>query len=196
MVEFIGFIISLLALLFIFIKQTSSNKHQRQQSGHIDHEVIEEEEENENDPFTEYIKRIEKEAAVKEETARQAEISRRNRLNLSSPPPIVRNVKEEKKIVSAKEDKHLKSRLEDYHIKSNLREHHLKSTLEERRLVSKFRRQDKNNGVQHADSGEMEAMKPSMGKTALQRLRSKHDLVVYYEIMAKPIALRAGEPLA
>lgn len=171
MVEIIGFIISLLALLYIFIRQTLPSQRPTPQPRAQHQELIE------DDPFKDFMKAVEKEVAKRE-------------VSQHVPPPP--------KIKKQKPKKPPDIPLEKYQLKSQLKERHLKSTLEERHIKSKLGHHDEvlkpSLPGRHHHAEEKENLKPSRAKLAIQRLNKRQDLIIYQEIISKPKALRSNTP--
>ena len=197
MVEFIGFIISLLALLFIFTKQARQTPRQSREGTTLSqHEVAKEE----DDPFKEFLKTMERDVTRKEAALKRpppAPVRQENRGAPHSPPVESRQLLQKKKIksevrqpepFSALEQRRLKSHLSEPQIKSQLEAKQITSLLEERRIVSKLATRHDYSGFSHYD--EKGPTKPSRGRMLLHRLGRPHDIIIYQEIIDKPIALR------
>lgn len=194
MVEFIGFIISLLALLFIFIKQNSQNMKRERHGGPV---LInaEEKEEDENDPYRDFMRTLKKESAM-EEKLKQAR-------KIEPPRAPIQAKKDERRfpLKSPLQDNRLESKLEDYRIESKIEDRRLKSTLEERKLKSKFRTHEELPKHVHGTVGyhihpidEPGAKKPSRVKLIVKNLHRPINMIVYHEIIGKPKALRREAP--
>lgn len=101
-VEIIGFIISLLALVFLFFKNKTEMKS-----------VPVEEEEEDDDPLRNFMKTLEKEMREEEPPP--------------PPPPPVILPRPQKKFKSTLEERKLKSKIEERKLKSNLeKRYHVK----------------------------------------------------------------------
>ena len=168
MVEIIGFIISLLALLYLFIQQNAPSKQKRYSS-------VEQEEEEMGDPLRELLRVMEKEVEAKQVH------------HLPPPPPAPKKRDHPKKSPSSLEKQRLASSIEN---------RHLKSALEERQIQSRLSRHEDYPGRTLAHSfshmGERnEKLKVSRLEAAVRRLSHRRDLIIYQEIMEKPKSLRS-----
>ena len=161
--EFIGFIISFLALLYLYFKQQSSVQHQQEQAGQMQEAEIEEE-----DPLKEFMKEMRKRDREQQEVRRP-------------PPPPKPQLKQPKH----QHRKNVASPLEEYRISSSIEKRQLKSTLEERKLIPKVG----GRFLPHHE-GEDEKRGPSKGKLDINRLANRRDLLIYQEIMDKPKSMR------
>jgi outer membrane biosynthesis protein TonB len=174
MVEFIGFIISLLALLYLFIKQNSRTERQAHPPGYPP-----EEEGKEEDPFKQYLRAIEKEAEAREATQHL-------------PPPLPSLPPK----VAKKPKKPPPHSLEERRLQSQIEQRHMKSSLEERHLKSRFNHHEELPGrtlalpANHLHAEEERMVGPSRVQLALRRLSSRRDLIIYQEIVAKPKSMR------
>lgn len=170
MVEIIGFIISLLALIYLFFKQQSINRYRQEHP-----EAFIEEEIEEDDPLKEFMKAIERQKAAREASQHV-------------PPPPPKMAKQSKQIP-------LYPSLEDYRMASQIENRQLKSSLENRRINSKLGQRFEElpshtlaPNLHYPGSGQL------VGQTrvglALKRLSKKQDLIIYQEIIDKPRGLR------
>lgn len=171
MVEIIGFIISLLALLYLFIKQNVPSQQKRYPPGYQDEEEM-------NDPFKEFLKTMEKEAEARE-TAQY----------MPPPPPPLPKKKELLKKAPSRS-------LEEYRPISSREERHLKSSLEGRHVKSKFNHYEDLPGhtlslsLSHRDERE-EKPRASRLQSAVRRLVHRKDMIIYQEVIGKPRSLRS-----
>jgi hypothetical protein len=173
MVEVIGFIISLLALLFLFMRQSVPPPH-------LPHPTIRSEEEElmEEDPFKELMRAVQKEAAAREAALHPPPV----------PPAPTKRAKPSPKGV--------KSSLEDYRLASQIEQRQLKSTLESRHLVSRFHHHEELPArnlalsTSHLRMEEDKIMGPSRVQLAIQRLADRRDMIIYQEIIDKPKSMR------
>jgi hypothetical protein len=171
MVEIIGFIISLLALLYILIKQTVPTQRPGQPP------VYPEEEEIEEDPFREFMKAVEREAAARKVAQR-----------VPPPPPPPKITKRPKKAP-------LPPSLEEYRLASQLEDRRLRSSLEERHLKSRLNHREERPGGPPALpvsplAEEEKKRHPSRAQMAIQRLAHRQDMIIYQEVIGKPKSLR------
>lgn len=173
MVEFIGFVISLLALLYLFIKQNHSSQHPVRASQRPPVESKDEEE----DLFQELIKGIEKERASREAIRHV-------------PPPTPPKTKKETRAPQTSQS------LKDYQLKSQIENRQLKSSIEERHLTSKFTpheelpRRSTTLTIIHPKSDEKVKLRPSRVQLTIERLNKRQDILIYQEVMSRPKALR------
>ncbi len=175
-VEVIGFIISFLALLYLFFQQQAAVRKRQENPNDFTNE------EEEEDPLNEWMKEIEREAAARE-AARH------------SPPPPPRVIQRPLTSKSSKPSKKapLSSNLENYQTPSQIEQRKLKSSLENYRLKSALsqkleERQLHTMGLPH-HNGEG-SIRRSRVEIATRRLSRRRDLIIYQEIMDKPKSLR------
>ena len=166
--EIIGFVISLLALLYLFFKQKSFEHHRQEH-------LKENEEFSEDDPLKEFMKAIDKETAAREAAQHL-------------PPPLPHIVKQPAKPPL--------SSFEDYHLTSQIEKRKLKSTLENRHLKPKIGQRLEERVLPqvtqplHYHVRDIEVAGPSKARIALGRLSSRKDLIIYQEIIDKPKSMR------
>jgi hypothetical protein len=182
-VEIIGFIISFLALIYLFFKQQSIARYRQEHP-----EAFKEEEIVEEDPLTELMKAIEKETKARE-AARHL------------PPPLPKAVQKPKPLKAAPlaaslEDYHLESQIEKRRLESQVEKRKLKSSLENRVLKSSLSQRLEEKGVHaippsHHPGIEKGLVGPSRAEMALRRLAHRRDLIIYQEIIDKPKSLRS-----
>jgi type IV secretory pathway VirB10-like protein len=121
MVEIIGFVISLLALLYLFMKQNPAPSRRTPAPRDQEEEAVE----DEDDPFREFLK--EKEATEREAKTEEP-------LPPPSPPKIAKKPK-----------KPSPPSLEEYRLASQIEERRLKSALADRQLKSRFHHSEERN---------------------------------------------------
>jgi hypothetical protein len=167
-VEFIGFIISLLALVYLFFKQQSYEHHRQAQSQDFKNEEV-----DEDDDLKELMKTIDRETAARDTQHLPPR-----------PPQIVKQIKkpsstsfEEYRLASQIEKRQLKSSLENRHLKSKIAQ-----KLEERTLPQ--------IAQPHSHVRDWEEKAPSRARIALGRLSNRRDLIIYQEIIDKPKSMR------
>lgn len=181
-VEIIGFIISFLALIYLFFKQQSIARYRQEHP-----EAFKEEEIAEEDPLTELMKAIEKETKARE-AAR----------HLPPPPPkVIQKPKPLKPppLAASLNDYHLESQIERRRVESQVEKRKLKSSLENRTLKSTLSQKLEEKGVHTIPSShhygiEEGFTEPSRAEIALRRLTHRRDLIIYQEIIDKPKSLR------
>lgn len=172
MVEYIGFFISLLALVYLFIKQNSPP-----QQGEGTAPVYGSEgEEEENDPFSAIMKEMERRAAT------DKVVEKRQEKEVFLPP-----LPSEKSHAAKKRSS---SRLvEERHITSSIKEKPLRNSFKKRLAKPKGASSQKND--------EIVLLPPSVhGKKsraadAVSRLAKRRDMIIYQEIIGKPKSLRS-----
>jgi hypothetical protein len=164
-VEFIGFLISILALVYLFLKQRSLSRYRREHPEVFKHEELAKEEE-EGDSFKEIIQSMKNETVTK-----------------PRPPPHPKVVPQPKKEALA-------STLKDYQLASQIEKRELKSSLENRYLKTKLvqRFDETPSEIAHPSHLE-EGTKPRV-EVALARLSRRRDLIIYQEIIDKPKSMR------
>lgn len=170
MVEVIGFIISLLALLYLFIKENIPAQRRAHPPSYP------QEEELRDDPFNEFLKNIEKEAAAREAAK-----------HLPPPPPKV----------AKQSKKPSKTPLEEHKLSNQMEQRRLKSSFEDRHVKSKFNHREELPGRSLALSHHREeerSERPSKAQLALRRLGKPRDMIIYQEILDKPKSLRQEAP--
>lgn len=174
MVEFIGFIISLLALLYLFMTQNFMKNAQHRQAGTPDEDLLDQE-----DPMQELMKAIEKETR------------RRENPPASIPPasPYSRQKKESKKLPS---QKHVE-RKQNKKFEQEIAQRRLKSPLEDKSVKSKSPLQEELSRHQasyvHYYDHVNKKLDFSQAKRVIHRLKDKRDLMIYQQILGKPRAL-------
>ena len=164
--EYIGFLISLLALIYLYFKQQSFARHRRE---HPQVRAERPEEIEEEDALEDFMQEIG--YSMKKP---------------STPPPAppTPTLKTSKKPEVRR--KSVESPLTQYRLESAVEKRQLKSTLESRRLEPAVKKHRDDDG--HAE--EM-LRHPSKAEKAIKRLQSKRDLVIYQEIISKPKSLRS-----
>lgn len=165
--EYIGFFISLLAVIYLYFKQKSFTHHQRESASHKM-----EPEDGQEDPLAEFIHTMKLEAK-KKQAAHPA------------PPPAPKQAKPVRRGAA--------SPLEQYRLESAVEKRQLKSALENRQLKPSVREhieeahQRRSPPLYPSDSIEM---KPSRAEVALKRLAHPRDLIIYQEIIGQPKSMR------
>jgi len=167
--EYIGFLISLLALIYLYFRQQSLARHRQE---HLDAQIYQES--DEEDALSEFIK------TIQHKTDKKATVQ-------PPPPPASKPVKTIRKDVA--------STLQAYHLESPLEKRQLKSSLESRQLKSGVRKQAEERAARDIAEAAIHAAEspqagPSRAKTALRRLAHRRDLAIYQEIIDKPKSMR------
>lgn len=164
-VEFIGFAISLLSLVFLFFRNRRQLLNQDEQRERSQEEFLE------DDPIQAFLKAMEKERLMREAPP--------------SPPPVVyrpahAEVKKSKKS-SPKGEEMAKSHLEKRKLSSPLENQQVTSPLAKRHDA-------------HYDAHGVEILqKPARVRLMVDRLADLKDLVVFREVLDKPKSLRPWE---
>ncbi len=168
--EYIGMIISFLALLYLFFKQQTFVRNQQEQAGGI--KEAEEGEEGEEDPLKEFMKAMDK----------------REQREVRHAPPPPHAPKQSFKQHAKSHKQHRKSELsplKEYRQAGTLEKRQVKSSLEDRTIKptvgGKF--------LPHHE-GEENQKGPSKAELAIRRLANRRDLLIYQEIMDKPKSMR------
>lgn len=163
MVEFIGFFISLIALLFLFFRGRSLEKYRRE---HPEAFGDEKEEENILIPILQEVNREEEEKE-----------------KFFSPKRIQDRGQQDEKPFSKIEKRHLVSNVEKRHLKSELEQRRLKNGLEGRQLATRLS-QDKTLHLENIQK--LDEPRIVQKLKALSHLK---DLVIYQAIVGKPKGL-------
>lgn len=176
MVETIGFIISLIALFFLFIKQKASTM---QNQGSSDYQDVEET----DDPFKAFFKAIEKEGESRE-IVRQ------------KPPHPPKKKEQSKKGRSYAKEEY---RQEEYRIFKSTEKRPSKSSLDNHPIKPRVLQHEeipakKHVIPSHRPGEEPEEQRISRLQSAVGRLQHRRDLVIYQEVLKKPKSLRSETP--
>lgn len=172
MIEYIGFFISLLALVYLFVKQ---NSLPRQGEGTAS-SYGGEEGKVEDDPLTAIMKEMERRAAADKVVEKRKE----EEAALLPPPPTKSHA------VKTRGSSRL---LEERHLKGVSKERHLKSSFGKRKGKPKEATSKKNQE-------RVLSAAPSHGKKSrvvdvVTRLTKRQDMIIYQEIIGKPKSLRS-----
>lgn len=164
-VEFIGFAVSLLSLLFLFFRNRRQLSSQGERADRSEDEFLE------DDPIQAFLKAMEKERLKREAPP--------------SPPPIVHRpahaeTKKTKKN-SSKEERLATSQLE---------KRKLSSSLEKQQVISPLTKRHEANYDAH---GVEILQNPARVRLMVDQLADLKDLVVFREILDKPKSLRPWE---
>jgi hypothetical protein len=167
MVEIIGFIISLLALLYLFVQNKNPVQQKSRSSGYQREDGI-------DHSFKGFLKSIEKKAATREAVQ-----------HMPPTPPSSMKKKER----SQKTPPRL---LEESRQASSIEDHHLKSSLEDRHMDSRFNHEDLTRStfalsLRYRDEGNGKKS-VSRAQSAIRRLVHRRDMIIYQEILKKPKA--------
>ena len=165
--EYIGFFISLLAVIYLYFRQHSAaSRPQEHPSRRM------EQEDGEEDPLAEFIHTMKHEAKKKPAAP-------------PAPPAVPKQAKPVRKGAA--------SPLEQYRLESAVEKRQLKSPLQNRQLKPTVREhigdapQRKPPPLYPSDKTEV---RPSRAEVALKRLAHRRDLVIYQEIIDKPKSMR------
>lgn len=181
MVEIIGFIISLLALLYLFVSQNPAAQRQKAGSRDLNEDYSEKEK---DEPFKDLMEAIEKEIKRTEKIpARMA----------ASPQSLPQTLK--KKLSQQNNKDYFLSNepssnlaMDNRHLKSSLENRHLSSPLFSHGDGGRKFTYSHDHGHSTESYGEG---KKSKGLLMINRLTHPRDMIIYQEIIGKPIALRA-----
>lgn len=164
-VEFIGFAISLLSLVFLFFRNRRQPLTQGEQEERSQEEFLD------DDPIQAFLKAMEEERLKREAPP--------------SPPPVVyrpahTEVKKNRKSSPKGEET----------MKSNPEKRKLSSSLENQQVISPLAKRHE----AHYDAHGVEILqKPARVRLMVDRLADLKDLVVFREILDKPKSLRPWE---
>lgn len=172
MTEYIGFFISILALVYLYIKQSSPP---REGEGTASFNGSEEGEEA-DDPFSAIMKEMERRAAV----GKVVEKRPKEEVVLLPLPPA------KSKVVKKRSSSRS---LEERPLTSSLKERELRNSLEKRRGKPKGASSSKNEKI-------VLLPPPNHGKKSraadvVSRLAKRSDMIIYQEIIGKPKSLRS-----
>jgi hypothetical protein len=162
-VEFIGFFISLLALIYLYYRQyaiATRRRQQRQEAG-----MTEEESE---DPLR----------VLMEEMVHKDELEKQRQM---LPPPLKKAKRVHKKA---------KPSLAEYHLESDLEKRKIKSALQKRHLQPSVAKNLEDRVLNTISLSSKLTVRPSKAMGALKRLSHRRDLLIYQEIIDQPRSLR------
>lgn len=166
--EYIGFLISLLALIYLFFKQKSIARYRQEHP-----ESFSDQEDVEDDSMTEFIK------AIGIEDQRKAIVK-------LAPPAPPKQAKAMRKGAA--------SPLEHYRLESSVEKRQLKSPLEKRQLKPSVKRPMEETSPQilltPLHLSDAIVVEPSRAEVAIRRLAHRKDLLIYLEIIDKPKSMR------
>ncbi len=157
--DWVGFVISALALLFLFFRN-AMKKNEPVIKGEV------KEEEPEEIPLHEFLKEVERRERVQEE-------------KVAPPKPLVPQMLKRKR--DSLELRHLVSPLKNEHIKSKTENRHLVSPLGTRKVKTEI---EPGSG-----SVEGRVAEKSLAKVILDELKHPKNMLIYYEIFGKPKGL-------
>lgn len=161
MVEIIGFIISALALFYLFVRQNMPTQQPSSQ------QRIRVEKDEGSDLYQEFLRVLEGENLKKEKIQPKP----------PSPPKVKKKNKEVVPVILT--ERHLLSPIEERRLKSSVEERRIKSSIENRHLISPL-----SSYETHTEEAQPKVQE------ILNRLYDRRDLVIYQEIMGKPKSLR------
>lgn len=172
-IEIIGFIISILSLLFLFFKNRHDTRYREEHPQEFQKRELMEENDEEEEHVRELMQHL---------TGQRKE----RRKPASLPPPPAPRKTERPKIATFSEfdDYHLVSPIETRKIHSPIENRKLKSKLATREITSKL------TPLTHHHHDEKELVGPSKARKAISRLSRLPDIVIYTEILSPPKSLR------
>jgi hypothetical protein len=169
--DWVGFVISVIVLIFLFFKNTIKKYDASQQA--IEEEDEYEEEEFEENPLSEYLKEIERKRKIAEQKKSVTP------LKVSAQPlPAYQKSSQQKKQEDLRE-RQLVSPLQNKRIESKTEQRHLISPLKSRHLKS---------SITPLETDELEESR-SRAKMILEGLHHPKDMLIYHEIFGKPKGL-------
>lgn len=168
--ELIGFVITLLALLFLFFKNRHVTVRQEKHPQSGKRRALMEEEREEEYELKELIHTF------------KGQLKREKEAPLP-PPPL-----QKQKSAQALKKKSL-STLEEYHLSSPIEKRQVKSSLESRQLKSSLAQREISGPlIYHFE--ERKSKVPSRASNAMTRLAHWPDIVIYTEILSPPKSMR------
>lgn len=180
LIEFIGFVISILALLVIATRRASEERRRRR-----DPEAYEKEQEERRKALRQSLREMHIDLDDEEEEEGNDEFLQEEKRNL--PPPLPKPITKR----TLKDSYQLDARLEKYQPKTTIEDRHLISNIENR--------DNKIYEVVSADlhldeSYQLEQSNPlSIGGKVLKTLPSMKEMIILNEILNRPLALRTGK---
>lgn len=179
-IEIIGFLISLVALMILSFKKRLDNRHQTDYLSSSDQE---EEEWDRDDPIQAFLKIIEERAKKQGPTPQT--IGRGPPLAPNSQAKMVNRPTVKPKTSAIRlEDQRLKSRLEDKQLHSQLKEGTVTPHNQPKEAETSFKIMD-----DMAEAAERRS-KPSAASQLLKSLPNRKEFILYYEILGKPKRLQ------
>ncbi len=176
-IEFIGFLISLIALLFLFYKKKQDEAYQKAHP-----EEFEDTELNEEDPMQAFLKSLEREAKQQQTPQKKPE---------AQPPavpnrqPVLHPLIPKSTPLLVKPKKTTPVSLESYQLRSEIETRRMKSQIENRRLKSRLI--EKEQEEQEEKERRIEISRAAQFVRRLPRLR---EMIIYQEIIDKPKGLK------
>lgn len=171
-IEIIGFIVSILSLLFLFFKNRYDTRYREEHPEQFNNKELIEENHEEEEHIRELMQNL---------TGQRKE----RRQPASLPPPQAPRKTERPKIATFSE-------FDDYHLVSPIEKRQLHSAIEGRKLKSKLANREITSKLasltHHHD--EKEIVAPSRARKAISRLSHLPDIVIYTEILSPPKSLR------
>lgn len=172
--EYVGFIISLLALFYLFFKQQSDDGSKQEHPDENTNEELTDEEDREA-----YMRR---KKALKEEPIKQDVPSQH-----LPPPPQVVNWSQKLRSLSTSEKWQSRNSIEENRLRSSLEDRYLKS--KQRMNTSDVCSISFSRSLRQNDELDR-VIKPPRAEMAIRRLSSRRDLIIYQEIIDKPKSMR------
>ena len=172
--EFIGFIISVFALIYLFFKQQSIVKYRQNHQEKINDEF------DEDESLDEILSIFGKETRGKKE--------------VKTPPPPVPPYRPSSHQVNKQPKKVAASSLENYRLSSQIEKRKIKSPLEGRQIKPSYAQSYEEVAsevkVPYLSLGEERIAGPSRVEIAVRRLANRRDLIIFQEIIDKPKSMR------
>lgn len=169
MVEVIGFFISFLALIFLFLKNQFEEKKKQKKQPLIKPNLPE------RKSYQSPVKVIEKEVRKRELHDQQPPKSKKN-----SSKPL-----QKKMDISTLEERHLKSSIEHRELQNRLKTHQLKSNLDKHHLMTSI-----DKYYRDKDEQEFPIQQKSRAAQILKGLPHLKNMIVCHEILDKPKGLK------
>jgi hypothetical protein len=159
--DWIGFLISIAALIYLYIQNSRAfSGEPRQRKEEVKPEMPS------DNPLNEYLKAVEE---------REARIK-------AKPAPM-------QKLRPKPKPAHQHEKIEDRHLISSLKERKLISPEHERRLVSPLSTRQIRSSIMPIYEHDI-VVQPSRAQVALDQLHNKQNILIYHEIFGKPKSLQ------
>jgi hypothetical protein len=188
-VEFIGFVVSVVSLIFIYYKNQREMREREAHPEKFQDEPLEE------DPLKALMSAMQKEQLKREKEQRERMQGVERALPKPKPKPKAQPLPPPAPQTMRQSQR--RSPLEEYRLASEVETRRLKSALEERQLKSKLSYRHEHLPAHvpaqalHLHMGDPQVdVQPSRAQQAIRRLAHLPDLVIYQEILSPPKSLR------
>lgn len=174
-VELIGFVISIIALIFLFFRGRAIERYRQEHPEAFGNDSLSDE-----DPLKELLKSIDEDEDEDEESEVPIVVPK-----ITKPKPIAAKINPYRnEPLSSIEGRHLITNIEKRKLKSEVEMRHLKSDLDDRRLATRL----SNENLFRMEMADRKVGEPRISKT-IERLPHLRDMVIYQAILGKPKGL-------